>query len=184
MAQIKLDGLEATDEIVYNYKVVNDIYLQTYNLEVDTFTNVQIELLSGIAHQCPFTGGNAVFQARGMLSLIDTLGYNDSLICGSGYAYRTTKNITTTIGNLVAFELKLYPNPANKEVIIKWSNLNCTTCKLYFYNSIGQKINEYILNKEEGIQTINTSSWQTGIYTSIINTADNKKIYKKLSIIK
>ncbi len=45
-------------------KMVNEIYLSTVAKGITIFNSTQITQLSNIAHQCPLTGGRAVYRAR------------------------------------------------------------------------------------------------------------------------
>lgn len=64
-------GLGTSELIESNQKQVNDIYLGTVAKDVGIFTPAQATQLFAIANQCPMLGGNAVFRARALYSLID-----------------------------------------------------------------------------------------------------------------
>ncbi len=64
---------------------------------------------------------------------------------------------TWSVGENATFA-SLFPNPANESVTLKGENLG----KVYIYNAIGQKVNEFEANGNE--LNINTSSYENGIY--------------------
>jgi hypothetical protein len=165
-AALKLAELEGNENITHAYKIVNDIYLQTYALEVDTFTAEQYDQLYDIAHSCPFVYGNSVFQARGMIALLDTTGYDDSLLCGSGYAYKISNiklNKTSTKTNDFSFNLK--PNPAKNNVSFIYANKDaCSNFQLNIYNALGVLIKSIDLVNAEDKLEINISTWANGMY--------------------
>ncbi len=75
-------ALGTSELIESNQKQVNDIYLGTVAKDVGTFTPAQATQLFDIANQCPMLGGNSVFRARALYSLIDdTQDFDDPLLC-------------------------------------------------------------------------------------------------------
>jgi hypothetical protein len=184
-AQIKLDGLEATDNITYAYKVVNQIYLESYLQEIDTFTIEQYEQLYDIAHSCPFEYGNAVFQARGMIALLDTTNINDSLLCGNAYAYKSSSpsKITLTSKNVNNPELKLLPNPAKQDVAMEWSGITeCINCKIIIVNLFGETIATLPIEIKQGKINYNLQKLSSGLYYCHMINNDNTLVSKKLIV--
>ncbi len=51
---------------IENEQTVNDIFLRTIMVDIDTFTSQQIADLEGIISQCPKCGGDAVYRARSL----------------------------------------------------------------------------------------------------------------------
>ncbi len=83
------DGVKATNAAIAtgalieaNHKAVNEIYLSTLAKDIAEFTPAQAADLFAVANQCPLTGGNAVFRARAIYSLIDDdQEYDDAALC-------------------------------------------------------------------------------------------------------
>ena len=78
-------GLIASTELIeQNARAVNEIYLNTvgHSGEDVEFDATQTAMLLSIAEQCPLLGGNPVYQARSLYSLIDDAAeFDDALIC-------------------------------------------------------------------------------------------------------
>ncbi|MBL7829483.1 MAG: T9SS type A sorting domain-containing protein [Saprospiraceae bacterium] len=70
---------------------------------------------------------------------------------------------TATFDLVNSFEMKLYPNPANSFVTVKWaSNIKVETITIT--NIFGQNINEIKLDSESDFFNLNTSFLQSGNY--------------------
>ena len=104
----------ATYEIPYiNEKTVNRIQV-IYLLNGLDSTEQHIDELTGIAMQCPYSGGRAVYRARSILSLlnIDSV-YDDAVICSPEGNYRSPLNNKESEKEN---EIKIIPNPANTAI--------------------------------------------------------------------
>ena len=82
-----------------------------------------------------------------------------------------------SIGENVAANVEVYPNPAKDMITVKAENMS----NVMVYNSIGQKVFEQELNANE--TTINTNSFDAGIYMVRI-VVDGKEITRKISVVK
>ncbi|MBL7965321.1 MAG: hypothetical protein JNM31_15905 [Flavobacteriales bacterium] len=103
-------GIATSELIEGNEKVVNDIYLATVGKDVDELTSAQTSALLDVASQCPMLGGNAVFRARSLYSLVDdTYDFDDQLLCLPHGII--VKNLTDRTANSVV----VIPNPAVDE---------------------------------------------------------------------
>ncbi len=99
------ESIYTSETIEVNEQVVNEIYLSILGQDQIQFSEDVIAQLEIIAAQCPLAGGNAVFRARAILSLITgEIQYDDINIClQAGIILReSAKKITAN----------LYPNPA------------------------------------------------------------------------
>ena len=67
--------------------------------------------LLSIAYQCPYAGGEAVYQARALLS--EDLVYDDSTLCNSGSQQLIRQNSETGLS------FTAYPNPGKDYVIVE-----------------------------------------------------------------
>src|SRR5690606_9890710 len=112
-----------------NQKRVNDIFLATIPLDSFELDSIQIDALDSIAWQCPWSGGDAVFQARGMLSIVRDTVYNDSLLCAQ-QQYRLAGE------GKPANKLKIYPNPADEVMTIEIEEIDNATLRIF--NSVGR----------------------------------------------
>ena len=67
--------------------------------------------LLSIAYQCPYAGGEAVYQARAMLS--EDLVYDDSILCNGGSQQLIRQNSETPPS------FTAYPNPGKDYVVVE-----------------------------------------------------------------
>jgi hypothetical protein len=126
----------------------------------------QITTLESIAWQCPWSGGDAVFQARGLLSFVQDNVYDDSLLC-------LTQQYRIAEENLMAKELFVYPNPASDQVTIEFNS--GLIGELSVFNSVGQiQYSKLISEDKKGI-TVHTVKWASGIYYCVLQHTDGTK---------
>ncbi|MCX8478201.1 MAG: hypothetical protein ORN56_00250 [Chitinophagales bacterium] len=184
-----LDNIVPDGIIEENRRQVYEIYLNTIAIENDEFTDDQRRILLQIAFQCPYTGGNAVMEARNMLSLTDSTNYHDSLLCGENFAYRQGSHQSTIKAikhlNESGNFLSVYPNPSNSIAFIKWNlPTECRNCTFKIVNVLGELIKEQKGLSEKGKLEISTSNLQPGIYHCLLITNGAVTQSKKLIIIK
>ncbi|MCB0581204.1 MAG: hypothetical protein KDD10_18075 [Phaeodactylibacter sp.] len=72
-AETDNSAISASEVFEVTEQDVNALFLETVAIGTDTFTETQITALLAIADQCPLAGGDAVFKARSLYSLIDPL---------------------------------------------------------------------------------------------------------------
>lgn len=119
------DNASLTTLAIYeeNEQEVNDIFLNTVEQGLYTFTTSQINSLDSISSQCPKLGGNAVYRARALYHLIEERIYNDEEICSpfrSAESEISKEDEYTTTPEGV----KIYPNPAHSELFIQLAGLD------------------------------------------------------------
>ena len=163
--------------------------------------NLQLLIL---AHQCPFTDGSVVYQARNLYSLVNFVveDYNDTYCVQLGFSFRTNADSTNSnseLGNLyeqlvtneqitktkfrAIAEYNLYPNPATNIVYINSNyqneKINLIVNDVNGKNLIQKSINIINYQSQLNLDLIN------GIYFIEITNANNKYTeYKKLVIAK
>jgi hypothetical protein len=111
--QVANASVSASELIETNRKQVNELYLGTIGKQIDGFSTNQASALMIIADQCPMLGGNAVFKARALYSLIDdAYTFNDSMLCATyGIAVKC-------LGDQRTAALSVVPNPAIDEALL------------------------------------------------------------------
>jgi hypothetical protein len=125
----------------------------------------QIAKLETIAWQCPWAGGDAVFQARGMLSIVRDTVYNDSLLC-LNQQFRLAEESIIVDGILV------FPNPVSDIVTIEIRN--GISGELNIYNALGQPFYNEIVNEEKTI-SVQTTKWIPELYYIILQEKNGIK---------
>jgi len=111
-------------------------------------------------HQCPYTGGPAVYRARTLVALFnDTIDYENSCLQnGSLRIQQPVKNVKTT--PLIAVN----PNPADSKIDIRINKDLEGICKIEIATSLGSIVYSEIRNCKEKSFSIQTSFLTPGIY--------------------
>ena len=135
-----------------NAKIVNYIYLETMNLVPVKYTEEQRNTLLNIAYQNPFSGGDAVYDARVMLEL-DTDDYYDI-----AYRLRSSSPERDTIPG------KIIPNPNSGKMQFVYTLLENETGKLEIYDLKGNSIRDYSLTWSNNPIDIDLEGTTAGIY--------------------
>gem|GEM_PF-6641709 len=153
-----------------NEKTINEIYLNTVAKGNFNFSSTQLDQLKEIALQCPLSGGNAVYKARSLYSIVGDSLLNDNLICfGEGLIKNTQfKPKSPERDN---FMLDFYPNPTSD-----WITVYCDThqegnCNLFFYSTLGELVFSHVINLHDYHANMDVSSMKPGIYniTALLN---------------
>jgi hypothetical protein len=157
----------------------------------DSLSQAEIDYLRNIALLCPYKDGDAVFEARALLTWYDSIGTRYINPCEGIYvaSNRMAENENTDTENnyYLSKDVKealitLYPNPANNYVDI----VNITTLsylQIYAHNGTLVLSKEISGNKET--ERIEIGNLPTGLYVYIINNNNQEPLAKgKLSIIK
>ncbi len=135
-----------------------------------------INQLEVIADQCPLAGGNAVFKARAILSLInDELVYNDINIClQAGIILRQISKTPTA---------SLYPNPANNSVTLVYELPEVSTAEFLLFNSVGMLQLKQQMKIDITQMSFSTEQLAPGVYHYQVNTSSDFQLNGKLVII-
>ncbi len=106
----------------------------------------------GIAEQCPYTNGPAVFSARGMLGLFNnSLYFDDELLC----SFPAPRQQTNVLNNSVA--ISVFPNPAKDEIIVKHNGIE-TSADFILVDLVGKEVLRKLIHSEKEKLTIDVSS--------------------------
>ncbi len=170
------ESIYTSETIEVNEQVVNEIYLSILGQDQIQFSEDVIDQLEIIAEQCPLAGGNAVFKARSILSLInDELVYDDINIClQAGIILRQIPKKPTA---------HLYPNPANSSVTLVYELPENTEAEFQLFNSMGQHQLSFELIQGNTTLTFSTGSLKPGIYQYRIASNPENPLNGKLVII-
>jgi hypothetical protein len=167
----------ATTNIETNLK---DYYLTLFDVILQDTSYNQATVLYDmdlIASQCPFEGGPAVYLARNLISLVDTLRiYNDQSICyGARYGIESGPEIEPD--NIIAS--KVYPNPFKEGFIISLFGLNKVEYEIniIIHDLTGRLIWNEQTKSSNFPHEINFKDRNSGIYfLELINTKSNERI--------
>ncbi|MEY4927098.1 MAG: Secretion system C-terminal sorting domain [Bacteroidota bacterium] len=165
----------------YNEKTVNAIYLSTIAVGTTVFDAAQVANLQTIAAQCPLAGGDAVYQARSLLSLYSSTVYNDKQNCYEiGLNYRTAKPKETT---KVATTIKVYPNPSTGLVNFDLGRNDYEQVTITIIDILGKQIHSTIAHKNQYAK-VDLFTLYSGLYYAKITFDESEVNVLSFSIIK
>lgn len=133
-------SLASTELIEQNAKAVNEIYLSTIGVTGEdlSFDASQVATLFDIANQCPLLGGNPVYQARSLYTMIDAeVDFDDALICVAvGFAVKDAE--------VQGPQITVFPNP-NRDGLLNFqvTGLDDTVDHkgtMFLYDAQGQEV--------------------------------------------
>jgi len=125
-------AVTTTEVFESNQKTVNRITLAMIIQNQDEPDSLQKVYLEQIANQCPFAGGEAVYQARALLS--DTVAYDDEVLCDTS----SQRLLKPEIQPPLAY--RLYPNPSNGYTIVELEREAQESGEVLVYNALGVQI--------------------------------------------
>ncbi|MCO6492506.1 MAG: hypothetical protein J5I98_29080 [Phaeodactylibacter sp.] len=180
-AELSNNAISASEVFEINEQEVNALFLETVAVGIDSFTETQTTDLWAIANQCPLSGGDAVFKARSLYSLIDPLvKYEDEERCGSEPEERPSF-VYQPEG---ASSFQLIPNPAKDELAIRLHKPLDKGEYLVIYNSRGQVQREVPLEAGKLYLLLDTSPLPLGIYYCTVRGHGINHSTQKLIIIR
>ncbi|RYE16482.1 MAG: T9SS type A sorting domain-containing protein, partial [Sphingobacteriales bacterium] len=170
------EALGTGNQIEENERAVNSIYLSTI-AKGEALDPAYAPQLYLIATQCPMSGGNAVFRARALYSVLsDTVEYNDRVVClQQGVVLRKKQP-----ANLV----KVYPNPASDKATIEYKLTEEAIGTLVLFNTLGQEITRFSLPAHSGAFDFSTSEFAQAVYFYKVYSSGNPIGSGKLSIMR
>lgn len=173
----ELNALVPENTIEQNEKVVAEIYYSTIAKGVYNYTEQQLEDLYLIASQCPFAGGEAVYQARTMIGLSgDQLMYDDQNNCALGF-YKTDEEEKLPSANpLEGLQLlNIYPNPATDKVRIEYLLSQDGILTIELHDMLGRIISSQTANSRSNEAIVEVGHIANGLY-HLLFTIDGKKV--------
>lgn len=160
------EGVRATnaaiatgDHIEANNKTVNEVHLATLAKNITDFTPAQAEALLAVADQCPLSGGNAVFRARSLYSLIDDAHeYDDAALC-------LQQGLITKRRPMAAQLLcALVPNPAKDQALLILDAALKDPSSLVMVNAMGAEVLRTLIPADQPRTEVNLAGLASGIY--------------------
>ena len=144
---------------------------------VDTNHGVkEQETIQQLATACPLIAGNGVYRARTLQAMLQPgIHYDDIVICNSQGVYKNglsklqqqldklakDKSQNIPDGNFI----RVYPVPAIDKLSINYSLHNGEKAEFIFYDVLGNKLQTINLSDTKEIETIDLSSYSSGVYT-------------------
>lgn len=167
----KLNSMQNLNSIDENNKFISGLIALGYDVDLDLDSDT-VALVTAIALQHPFYGGEAVYMARAMLR-IDV--HDQMPIYRKGNRPKGNKSIN----NMVV----VYPNPTTNSFTI-FSNQLFNESELRMYNSYGEQIRFIELPEQQSIFNVSLEDLPSGIYSIKITSLNKLVIQEKLVLIK
>lgn len=175
--------LVSTNILEENEQTVSRIYLSSIARDIYEFTPEQAETIRSIAYQCPVAGGNAVFRARTLYSLINEYArFNDMEICNlQGIALRQFANSEEKDKRPFA---KLYPNPANEAATLVYELPENIKGEFSIFSTTGQRWQMKELSGGRSEYQFSTKALLPGVYYYSLKAGGVPVTFGKLVIIR
>ena len=174
------NSIVPNDNVEQNYKSVLSIMLG-HQLYGGTFTAQELSDLRAIAQLCPFTDGNAVYIARGLLAPIDTTDYDNPC---EGDEQSNGRFGAPDLQQDSTFSFKLFPNPSNGEISLEYQIGGSETGRLEIYSAMGSFVTSAILAPGQQLQNITLPQLDAGIYLYKVTVNGEMKLADRLVIIR
>ncbi|HNP48735.1 MAG TPA: T9SS type A sorting domain-containing protein [Bacteroidia bacterium] len=171
-------GINTSETIQANEKLINEIYLATLAKGMHDFTSNQIQSILSVAHQCPYAGGKYVFLARAMYHMVnpDEEYYDNDLCTSLGY-FRKMNPETRGSGFVIT-----YPNPANETITFESFSTQGFE-KLAIYSMDLNLVRSVEMNKKENKYLLSTESLPPGLYIYKCSSSNETIGFGKISIV-
>lgn len=164
-----------------NERAVNDITMNYYRSGRDSILSRYSELWT-IAHQCPYSGGNAVIRARILLRTVnDSIAYDDQPVCLSEGYYRQSQ---TTTKPSTKERIRVVPNPASTLAEVILEGYSSGMCYLSISDMMGKEQMRERFECEKQSHTVNLSSLNPGIYIVAVRVNLETTQFTKLIVVR
>lgn len=173
-----VSGSAPVDQIEQTYKEVETIMLD-HLLNGGTLSATEMNSLRSIAALCPYTYGNAVYVARGIIAPYDTTEYED--LCNENNLRTAPEQ------SQIVFEpddFKLYPNPTNGDITIEYHLAENESGTFELYSADGALIKSVSIQSAVNVSTISLTDLSAGMYYYTLRINGEMKKSDKLVIIK
>ena len=174
------NGIVPNDNVEQNYKTVASIMLG-HQLNGGAFTVQELSDLRTIAQLCPFTDGNAVYIARGLLEPIDTTDYDNPC---EGDEQNNGRYAAPDMQQDSTFSFRLYPNPSNGEISLEYQIGGSETGRLEIYSAMGSFVTSIVLTPGQQVQQITLPQLDAGIYLYKVTVNGEMKLADRIVIIR
>ncbi len=168
-------ALPDTSLVESNEILVNSIYYSTIARGIFEFSAAQSGALLNVASMCPLAGGNAVYRARSMYTLVYDTVFNDWDIClEAGYVKSSMHKPRFNPENNIRFTIT--PNPNAGECRLSWTGKSDEAFSLQITDLLGRVVYTRDFSPEAGELSLNLRSLPQGVYMAVVK---GKNIYRK-----
>nr|HNH67506.1 T9SS type A sorting domain-containing protein [Bacteroidia bacterium] len=197
------DSLQTTEYYVQNEQWMNTQYLTAYSV-ANYNPNAEIqEQIKTLAYACPYLEGKAVFKARTLNSLLNPLAnYDDLELCNNAGVNKAgdAKGLfdqenegLDSMANADGLQLiyakekrgiKIFPNPAQEKISIKYQLNRNESAVLILYDLTGRERKQIQLISSSTVVETTIAELNDGIYTYKYFVNSTLSETGKLSVIK
>lgn len=167
----KLNSMQNLNSIDENNKFISELIALGYDVDLDMDSDT-IALVTSIALQHPFYGGEAVYMARAMLRI----DVHDQL---PQYRKANRPKGVKSITNSVV----VYPNPTT-DIVTIFSNLPFVESELRIYNSYGKELRLLKISDQQNMFNFSLDEFPSGIYSIKISSKNVLLKQDKIVLIK
>ncbi|MBL7778223.1 MAG: T9SS type A sorting domain-containing protein [Chitinophagales bacterium] len=146
-----------------NEKTINAIDLSLLDKPLAELNTDELMQVSIIAHQCPLTGGLAVYKARAIYQTLHREADFDDVSPCLLNSYKTAAHTLTDVP-LSDMRFNLMPNPAADIVYLYYTLGEHTTARWMLSNMYGQVLEQGSMSNENQLQLIDVHHLATGLY--------------------
>ena len=159
----------------------------------DTLTGENIDSLRVYAYLCPLEYGNSVYNARALLTKVDSIGTTyisscegstmvKSMITGNNDNNQEQENVLNNNNNE---NIKVYPNPAKDKLVVEYYLPDNVGSKHFeLFDILGNKLKSVLLTGNIGSISISVEDLKEGMYLYRFISSNKIISYNKLVIIK
>jgi hypothetical protein len=157
-------AITATETYELNQQEYNQVFLDMIVNGQTEPDSTQRETLLAIAVQCPYEGGDAVYQARALLG--DGAVYDDSTACDtSGQQYLRRPTFTE---KTLAFNIS--PNPGSGHIFVELEKEAELEGEMIVANSLGVRISNQHIMPGDQVLAVLLEDMPSGIFYVTIRT--------------
>jgi len=166
---------ETNSKAIYTMQINNALSGNGYDAN-------QLNDLRALAVKCPYEAGTAVYMARSILKMYDTIHYyNDcEIVRPPQDKMRLIHKQPLAVSNM----FKLYPNPNNGSMTLDYKLADSETGAIEIYDLAGKLISNHVFNSSSTTLQVNENNLDAGAYYYCIKVNGNKVKTDKLIIIK
>lgn len=165
-------------QIEWNLQEVYDIQLALSAQEIADFDSATIQVLVAIAEQCPWYGGEGVFEARGILDGLNIPYLITDECIESG---KTSEPASGQGGDNA--RIVEYPNPTGSEMVFRIEGPFTGDVEVRIFNLHGVEVGNVSLTQNQTQNRFNVTNITSGIYLWKADV-DGKEFTGKVTVIK
>ncbi len=166
-----------------NQKEINALMLNhDGKISVGNLTTGDKTVVENIAWQCPYKGGKAVYDARGIVWKYNPgAKFEDELLCNNGAYFRQSENHSIASRGT---EISLFPNPAKNTVTLHYNLSDFKNVTASVADLTGRVLYTFDVDAKVAETNFNVADFANGYYLVKIMAGNNEIKTMKMAIAK